>query len=133
MINQAVIDQALGELGVLEAGSSANAIDSASALTTLNQMMSAWAQNDKDFNWFAQDDLSATCPIPDWAEEGLVSNLAIKLSAPFRSPVTIELAAKAAEGEETIVRALINYSIEPINANLPYGTGQTASSDIING
>ena len=43
--NQAVIDQALGELGIVEAGDSANATDSATALNQLNNMMDQWAES----------------------------------------------------------------------------------------
>lgn len=123
--NQEIIDQALQEIGVIEAGESADATDSATALTTLNQMMAAWHQSDKDLSWFPQDTLADTIPIPDWAEKGIVSSLAIECAAPFRVPVTAELATKAIDGENTISRTLINQSLEPIdNGNLPYGTGQ---------
>ena len=110
--NQEIIDSALQELGVIEAGDSANATDSATVLNTLNNMMESWEADDKDFNWFPQDTLSDTAPLPRWALEGVISNLAIMVAPNFRSPVTADLARKADKGERTILTRLINLKLE---------------------
>jgi len=110
--NQQIIDKALGELEIVEAGDSANATDSADAMTVLNQMMAAWGVSDMDFNFFPQDTLSDTCPIPDWSEEGVISNLAIKLSVPFNAAVSQMLFDKALEGRNLIGRTFINLNLE---------------------
>ena len=61
--NQQIIDRALVEIDVIEAGQSANTTDSADALVDFNNMMAEWRESDRDLNWFPQDDLTATCPI----------------------------------------------------------------------
>jgi len=132
--NQDIIDQALGELGVVESGDSASATDSADALSVLNQMMAQWAVSNKDLNWFVQDTLTDTIPIPDWAEEGIVSNLAVKCAATFRVPLTGEVQLKADQGERLIVRTLINLDLKGANMNhLPRGESwiYNITSDVI--
>jgi len=112
LTNQQVIDKALGELEIVEAGDSADATDSADAMTVLNQMMAAWGVSDMDFNFFPQDTLSDTCPIPEWSEEGVISNLAVKLSVPFNAVVSQMLFEKAREGRNLIGRTFINLNLE---------------------
>ncbi len=110
--NQKIIDRALGELGIVEAGDSANATDSATALDTLNNMMAEKEQQDMEFNWFPQDDLTADIPLPRWAESGVTSMLGMYCAAEFRVPLTNELAMKADKGETAILNVLINMKLE---------------------
>ena len=120
--NQQVIDKALSALGVIESSDSANATDSADALTDLNNMMAAWRVSSKDLNWFSQDDLTATIPIPDWAEDAVIMNLAVKCSTTFRSPVTPDVGRQAAEGANLVTRTLINLNLEQADmSHLPTG------------
>jgi hypothetical protein len=112
MTIQELINQAFFELEIVEAGSSADATDSADAMTILNQMLAAWKVSYMDLGWFAQDDLTATSPLPEWAEEGVISNLALKLASAFNAPVSAELAVKAREGRNLIARTLINLNLE---------------------
>ena len=115
LTNQQVIDKALGELEIVEAGASANATDSADAMTVMNQMFAAWGVSDMDFNFFAQDTLGDTCPIPEWSEEGVISNLAVKLSVPFNAVVSQMLYDKALEGRNLIGRTFINLNLEGLD------------------
>jgi hypothetical protein len=120
--NQQIIDRAAFELGYIESGSSVDATDSADALTDLNNMMAQWRVSDRDFNWFPQDTLSAVCPIPDWAERGIISNLAVSLGATFTVPVKSETIVKASDGINAITRTLINLNLEPADmTHLPLG------------
>lgn len=109
---QNIIDRALGELGIVEAGDSANATDSASALAILNNMMAEKEQQDMEFNWFPQDTLSDAMPIPRWAESGVTSMLAMYCAPEFRVPLTNEVAMKADKGETVILNTLINLKLE---------------------
>ena len=111
--NQAVIDQALGELGIVEAGDSANATDSATALNQLNNMMAQWAENDMDLDWFPQNTLADEAPVERWALGGIISSLAIECAPEFRVPVSGDLMGKADRGKSTILNRLINTSLEP--------------------
>jgi hypothetical protein len=120
--NQQIIDRAAFELGYTESGSSVGATDSADAMTDLNNMMAQWRVSGRDFNWFSQDDLTAVCPIPDWSERGIISNLAVSLGAVFTIPVKGETAVKAKEGLNAITRTLINLNLKPADmSHLPQG------------
>ena len=120
--NQQVIDRAAFELGYTESGASVGATDSADAMTDLNGMMAQWRVSNRDFNWFEQDDLTEVCPIPDWAERGVVSNLAVSLGAVFTIPVKAELAVKAQTGLNAITRTLINLNLKQADmTHLPQG------------
>lgn len=123
--NQQIIDRALRRGGVIEDGDSANASESADALVILNSMMLEWKQSDKDFNWFTQDTLGAVCPIPDWAEKGIVANLTAACATDFRYPVTQDIAIEASKGSNVIARTLINLSLDNADmSHLPGGSGR---------
>ncbi len=124
MTNQELIDKALSELHVLGSGESADATDSADAMDILNQMMAAWAVSDKDIQFFPQDTLGDTTPVPIWAEEAVISNLAIKLAPTFEAEVTPVLVQKASEGETVVARSVINIKLTNTdNSHLPLGGG----------
>lgn len=110
--NQNIIDRALYDLGMLDAGESANATDSADALNDLNVMMAANEQQDWNLNWFPQDDLTETCPIPRWAEKGVVGNLAIECGGTFNIIPTAQTVKKAQDGERIILNTCINAKLE---------------------
>lgn len=128
MTNQELIDQALKENGYLDAGVSAGATDSADALDVQNQMMAAWAVSGKDLQYFPQDTLGDTVPIPIWAEEGVVSNLSLKLCAAFDIAPTQALILKAEEGRNVIARTVMRNNIENADlTHLPWGRGNYAN------
>lgn len=127
--NQQIIDRALREIGVVEGGSSADATDSADTLTDLNGMMAQWRKSSMDLDFFPQDDLTATCPVPDWAEEAVVSNLAVKAAVTFRANVTQALGMKAHDGKNLVGRTLINLNLEQADmTHMPQGEGQYGRS-----
>ena len=129
--NQNLIDRALGKLGIVEAGESANATDSATALDILNDMLMEWAQKDLDLNWFTQDTLGDTAPLPKWAVKGVIANLAVACATDFRSPIPNDLAVEARQGKRTIGNTLINLALEGADmSHLPQGQGIAGRYDI---
>ena len=110
--NQDAIDKALYELGVLEYGASADATDSADVLLDLNNMMAAWEVRDIDLNWFPQDTLTATLPVPKWAEKGVISNLAMDVAATFNVMPSQQLIKKAVDGMKAISNRSMNDKIQ---------------------
>lgn len=129
--NQAVIDSALGKLGVIEAGESANPTDSTTALNVLNRMMNEWRNRSMDFNWFTQDTLGDSIPIPEWAEEGVISNLAVRAATDFRATVPPALLTEALAGRRTIGNTLISQELDNADmSHLPYGDGRQSRYDI---
>ena len=132
--NQQVIDFALGKIGVIEAGETANATDSATTLTVLNTMMAEWRERSMDLNWFTQDTLTDTAPIPEWAEEGVKSNLAVRAATDFRANVPPALLTEAMTGRRTIGNTLISQELDNADmSHLPWGDGRTSQYDIENG
>lgn len=120
--NQQIINRALYELGSLEYGSTADATDSADALNDLNVMMAAKEQDGWDLNWFPQDDLTETCPVPRWAEKGVVSNLALECAGTFNIMPTAQTVRKAEDGERVILNTCINLKLEGSDmSHLPQG------------
>ena len=126
MTNQEIITAALGKLGIVEAGDSANATDSATALGILNRMMEDWGVNPElDLNWFPQDTLSDAAPLPLFAEKGVIANLALEAAPDFRVTVGMELAMEAAKGKRNIGNAIINRDLDNADmSHLPYGEGR---------
>ena len=124
MTVQELIDQALYNLGYLEKGESADATDSADALRVMNQMLAEWEWAGKDLNWFSQDDLTATMPIPVWAERAAMTGLAIDLAGEFDVVPTQALYTKFDESRQTLTNRLMNTALNPSDmSHLPRGSG----------
>ena len=124
MTVQELINQALYNLGYLEYGASADATDSADALRVMNQMLAEWEWAGKDLNWFSQDDLTATMPIPVWAERAAMTGLAIDLAGEFDVVPTQALYTKFDESRQTLTNRLINTALNPSRMDhLPRGSG----------
>lgn len=122
MINQEIIDKALQELGVLDNGDSATTSDSNDMLDILNGMMLSWVVSDMDVGYAPQDTLSDTCPIPRWAEQAVISNLAVNAAPTFELSVTAELAVKASNGHNLVSRTVMNSTLQEANmSHLPQG------------
>ena len=113
MTNNEVIKKALQELGVVGFNGTATASQAQDCLDILNGMMAEWEQQDVDLNWFPQDTLSETCPIPRWAENGVISNLAVTASASFRAPLSEGLIQKAYQGFNTIFNTVMKIKHQP--------------------
>jgi len=120
--NQQIVDRAGYELGMIEYGAALDATDGADAMTDLNNMMAEWRESGRDLNWFSQNDLTEVCPIPDWAERGVISNLAISLSAKFNIAPSQALVIKASNGKQVITRTLFNLNLNQADmSHLPQG------------
>lgn len=131
MTNQELINAALAKIGVIESPDSANTDDSATTLGVLNRMLAEWRERSMDLNWFTQDTLTDTAPLPEWAEEAVISNLAVRASTDFRASVTQGLFDEALTGRRTVGNTLINQSLDNADmSHLPYGDGRLSRYDI---
>ena len=120
--NQQVVDRAAMELGMIEYGAALDATDGADAMRDMNNMMAGWRVSDRDLNWFPQDTLSEVCPLPDWAEGAVISNLAVSLGAVFNISISAETAKKAHDGLNLVTRTLINSNLKSADMrHLPQG------------
>lgn len=94
--NNQVLSQALVEMGVLAEGDVASGDKATAMLEQLNQMMATWPhQNEIDIDWFRQDSINDSCPVPDDALAAVISSLAVYAASSQRVPVTQEMVAKA--------------------------------------
>lgn len=131
MTNQELIDRALIAANVIGAGEAGNATDSADALEMLNEMMSQWGQGAADLNWFTQDTLAETVPVPIWARSAVITNLAIAWCDEANTPAPPGLERKADKALMALKRILINRRLENTDmTHLPMGTGRTGIYDI---
>lgn len=129
--NQQTIDRALYELGYQEYGASADATDSGDALNAFNDMMAMWRHQDRDFNWFSQDTLGDTTPLPDWAQGGVQTCLAMRLSTVFNVAPSQQLVKDEYTAKRFLTNTLINLNLENTDmSHLPQGSGVTGRYDI---
>jgi len=125
LTNQELLDKAALEVEIIESGNSLVTPDVEDALDVMNQMFSAWTVSDMDMQIPPQDTLGDTIPIPIWATEGIISNLAVKFGVVFNALVTNDLARKAENGLNLIARTLINNKLEGADmTHMPLGTGR---------
>jgi len=68
-----------------------------------------------DLHFPPQDELSETCPIPAWAENGVINNLAMNVAGELRVPATAIPSTTidaARVGLRTIANTLMNKALE---------------------
>ncbi len=121
-----MITAALLELGRLGQGQTANAWQGKIGLEVYNGMMAQYFVDNLDFNHFEVplSDINETAPVPEYAREGLISVLAVKLAPRMRAPVSLELAAKAKTGDAAFATALIHQQLDNADmSHLPQGSG----------
>jgi len=131
MTNQELIDRALIAAGIIEAGAAGDATDSADALEMLNEMMADWDKGSIKLNWFTQDTLGETVPVPIWARGAVITNLAIHWcdEAQINAPAGLERRADVLR--TSLARTLINKNLDNADmTHLPMGSGRTGIYDI---
>lgn len=134
LTNIDLIGDALRELAVISEIQTPSAEQGAHALRKLNQMMARWEEDGIRLEYFPQTVSSDTCPIPPYAEDGVTTNLAVKLAPNYGATVSMELAAAAMSGYDTICRTAVSAAL-PVNnlTNRPQGTSGNLRSSILTG
>lgn len=122
--NVDLVSDSLRELAVISEIATASAEQYAHAQRKLNQMMAEWEEAGLRLDFFPQTVSSDVCPIPAYAENGVMTQLAVRLASNYGATVSIELAAAAIAGYETICRTAVSASL-PVNTllNRPSGSG----------
>lgn len=124
IINSDLISDALREISVLDETETASAEQGATGLRKMNQLMADWEESGIKLGYFSQTTLSDTCPIPLYAESGVITNLAIKLASSYGAKVSIELASAGLDGLSTILRTAMNDALPQADMqNRPFGEG----------
>ena len=134
MTNQELINKAALELSLIESGGTLDATESADAMDILNRMMSQWRVSSKDVQYFPQDTLSDTTPIPDWAEQAVIVCLAGKMASSFGGVINQTLAIEIKEGLRLVEREVLKANLESANmSHMPQGSGKRSSANILTG
>jgi len=87
--NVAIIQQAYQIIGVVGESQTVSAEQGQTGLDTLNELMASLSTEDIDIGYFKQESTTDDCPIPEWAERGIVSKLAQELLAVYPSAQVI--------------------------------------------
>lgn len=134
LTNIDLIGDALRELAVISEIQTPSAEQGAHALRKLNQMMAEWEESGLKLDYFPQTVTSDTCPIPSYAENGVTCQLAIRLASNYGAQVSMELAASAISGYETICRSLVTLAL-PVGQmlNRPCAEGDYYPGNILTG
>ena len=87
--NVSIIQQAYQIIGVVGESQTVSAEQGQTGLDTLNELMASLSTEDIDIGYFKQESTTDDCPIPEWAERGIVSKLAQELLAVYPSAQVI--------------------------------------------
>lgn len=109
--NTQLITDALREIKVLDETESPSAEQGDDGLRKLNQMMELWEEAGIRLEYFEQTALSATCPIPAYAETGVTCALAIRLASTYEARVSAELASVAQTAMGVITRKAVSAAL----------------------
>lgn len=133
--NVSIIESSLRLIGVVGESQSASAEQGATALLVLNQLMESLVVEDVNLGYFAQTSTTATCPIPAWAERGIISRLAKALLAIYPTAVlSPDLMDDAQNGFAVIQRICFNQKNVALDAShLGLGEGYRRRFNIITG
>ncbi len=122
--NLVIIEDALRDIGVISEIDSASAEQGSFCLRRQNQLFETWREDGIDIGYFAQTSTADDIPIPDWAELGVTSALAIAIAPTYGATVSQELIAIADAAAGMILRKSLAESMTPANMNhLPLGAG----------
>lgn len=103
-------------------------------LRKANQFMAEQAESDMEFkSWFPQTSTGDTCPIPDYAERWLYTQLAKILAPDYGVEITVAMATEIEDARAVVLRKKLNQKMRPIMPNLPAGEGDWNSYSILNG
>lgn len=111
--NTQIITDALRLIGVLAEGETASPEQASDAMRRMNQMIATWEVDDIVLGYFAQSDSTAAIPIPDWAEKGVMGQLAIELAPEYGAAISPEAAKVADDGWSVIQKRCLLLKMKP--------------------
>ncbi len=123
--NVQIINAAYQMIGVVAESQAVSAEQGQIGLDTLNQLMSSLSTEDIDVGYFKQDSTTDDCPIPEWAERGIISKLAQELLAVYPSAQVIpRVTDDDTNGFAVIQRMCMNRKlVSQDTSNLGLGAG----------
>jgi P22 tail accessory factor. len=93
-----LVQDALGHLGVIDAGEAVPADQMAQAIRALNLMMRRFEANGLALGWTDVSTATAALPLPPEAEEAMGYHLAIRLCARYGRAIAPEIVQMATDG-----------------------------------
>ena len=118
-----VVNDALQEILVQANEQPTQSIDFQTAVRYMNRMMAAYAANGINLGYTKVYNPNDLITVPDGAIEGMVFNLALRLSSSFDIAVGPELAENARNGLKTMRRLSTRVQPTPYPCTLPIGSG----------
>jgi hypothetical protein len=129
--NIQILTPALRALGIVGEVQAPSDEQGAAALAHLNRLLESWAAEDMAFGYFAQTDTTAVCPIPAWAERGVISKLAQALLQDYPSAqLAPTLLDDSQNGYAVIQRICLAQKLQPLNMR-HLGGGQGGTYNIL--
>ncbi len=128
--NVTLIGDALRSINVISESEEPSPEQGAYCLRQLNQMLATWEVDHIPLGYFSQSDTSGTCPIPEWAEQGVTYKLAIRIAGHYGAEPTPSVLEAADSGHMTILRTVMNLQLEGADMrHLPAGSGKLYGDD----
>jgi hypothetical protein len=120
---ESVINDALQEILVQASEQQIQAVDFRTAVRYMNRMMAGFDSKGISLGYTVVSDPTDEITIPDGAIEGLIFNLAVRLSTSYDIPVSATLAVNAAEGLKAMRRIAVVVPPTSFPSSLPVGSG----------
>ena len=132
--NSLLITDALGLIGVLRETETMTAEQGAHGLRVLNHLMADWEQDGIDLQYYEQNSLTNTTPIPDHAIVAVKYFLAFALAPFYSRDVRPEMLALAEKYYARLRRDAMALTVEPTDlSHLAPGSGWSGDFDIVTG
>ena len=114
---------ALEDIGYLAAETPLQSSDADKAFDIFNDMMSEWGVDGILPGAAPVESLTDTVRVPRYAHGAIKANLAGRCAAPFRRPITPELAASIKASSESLLRLTVKIGRVRLPGTLPKGSG----------
>jgi hypothetical protein len=124
-----IIEDAFDSLEIKSAEVDLETDEINNGIRRLNRMMTAWAQQGINLSYTKIENSSDIVTIPDWAEEAVVSHLAIRLAPSFGVTATPSLVAIASESFKYLRENTVDLGEVNFPTTLPVGAGNNYIND----
>lgn len=127
-----VIEDALQEILVQAIEQPVLPVDFNKAARYMNRMMAEFEADGIVLGYINVDSANDEITIPDGAINGLIYNLALSLAGSYGVALKPDLAIKAKECKETMVKLSVNIPSTDLPETLPVGSGNEGNSTFRN-
>lgn len=120
-----IVNDAFESLAVKTANTDLTDEEVSLAIRILNRMITTWAQAGIDLGYTKISSSSDEMTVPDWTEETIVAQLAVRLAPAFEVEVSLALGGLAQVSYKTLETHFIHFSDAQMPNTLPLGAGNT--------